>query len=278
MLTLYDLYHLEKEMSSEVLAQNARITWAQADKERKHALFWTIFSCLKWPLLRPVLPRLAKIGFSYSQPFLINRVINFVGDNNPTSNDRNVGYGLVGAASLIYIGLAISNGRYQHGVFKSITMVRGTLSTLIYEKTLDLHYVVLDHAAPVTLMSTDVDSITNSLDQLHEIWASTIEVFIAMYLLGSRSGVGCITPIVLAAAGTAANTFWVGPVLRDYRPTWNRAIQQRVSLTASILRDMKALKMLGLTKRIRSLLQSQRRYELERSKAVRLMVVWYDGF
>lgn len=273
-LAFDDLYSLDTELSSASLAERIRKSWDHSDHRRKHALLRTVFSCLKWQLLAPILPRLCMIGFTYSQPFMINRIITFVENDEDTESSKNIGYGLIGAAAIIYLGLAISKGRYQHRVYRSITAVRGVLSTLIYDKTLELHYSTLEDAAPVTLMSTDVDSIITSLQQMHDIWAGTCEAAIAMYLLSLSSGFGCVTPIVLAVAGAAGNSFWVGPQMRRRRPEWNAAIGTRIALVSSILGDMKSLKMLGLTDRLKALLQSQRVIELERSKAVRWMVIW----
>lgn len=269
-----DLYSLDETLTSKSLTEKSRGAWQRSNKSGQHALFWSTIACLKGPLLAPVIPRLALIGFNYSQPFLITRVINYVED---AGKDKNTGYGLIGATAIIYIGIAISNGRYQHANFRFMTMLRGSLSVLIYDKTLNLRYTAVEDASPISL-SNDVDYIVTVSQQLHEIWASTVEVAIAMYLLGKGSGVGCIAPIVLACGGAAANAFWVGPRMRRNRPKWNAAIQQRVALTASFLRDMRSLKMLGLTNRMRALLQDQRRSELDKSVAVRMCIIWLNIF
>jgi ATP-binding cassette subfamily C (CFTR/MRP) protein 1 len=274
LVVLEDLYSLDATLSSKGLAEKAQVSWQGANKRNKHALFWSTVSCLKWPLLASVIPRLALIGFNYSQPFLITAIINHVED---AEREKNTGYGLIGATAIVYIGIAVSNGRYQHANFRFMTMIRGSLSTLIYDKTLSLRYTAVEDANPVSL-STDVDYIVTVAQELHEIWSSTVEVIIAMYLLGLGSGVGCIAPIVLAFGSAAANAFWVGPLMRKNRPQWNAAIQQRVALTSSFLKDMKALKMLGLTSRMQSLLQDQRRFELEKSIAVRMGVIWLNIF
>ncbi|KAI4728374.1 putative multidrug resistance protein [Aureobasidium sp. EXF-10728] len=269
-----DLYGLDDALSSKVLAEKAQAAWRRVDKTKQHALLWSTVACLKWPLLAPMISRLALIGFNYSQPFLITRIINYVDD---AERDKNTGYGLIGAAAIIYIGIAVSKGRYQHANFRYMTMIRGSLSALVYEKTLDLRYTALEDASPVNL-STDVDYIVNISEILHELWASTFEMIIAMYLLGRGSGVGCVAPVVLALASAAANAFWVGPRMRNYRPKWNAAIQQRVALTSSLLKDMKALKMLGLTDRMQALLQDQRRFELKKSIDVRRCIIWLNIF
>lgn len=51
--------------------------------------------------------RLALIGFNYSQPFLVTAVVNYIQGTWPNETD-NVGYGLIGAAIIIYLGIAVS--------------------------------------------------------------------------------------------------------------------------------------------------------------------------
>jgi ATP-binding cassette subfamily C (CFTR/MRP) protein 1 len=274
LIGLEDLYSLDDTLSSKALAGKAKVSWQRVNKSKQHALFWSTVSCLKWPLLAPIIPRLALIGFNYSQPFLITKVIDHV---EHAGVDKYTGYGLIGATAIIYIGIAISHGRYQHANFRFMTMMRGSLSALIYDKTLNLRYSAVEDASPVSL-SNDVDYIVSISQELHEIWGSTVELVIAMYLLGLGSGVGCIAPIVLALSGAAGNAFWVGPRMRKNRPKWNAAIQKRVALTSSFLKDMKALKMLGLTSRMRALLQDQRKFELEKSVGVRMCTIWLNVF
>ena len=45
--------------------------------------------------------------FSYSQPSIIGRAIRYVGETN-TENATNMGIELIGAAAVIYIGIAVS--------------------------------------------------------------------------------------------------------------------------------------------------------------------------
>ena len=66
----------------------------------------TLLHCLRWPLLSIILPRLCLIAFTFCQPFLITRAIDYVSEtgNNATRND---GYGLIAATALVYSGLAV---------------------------------------------------------------------------------------------------------------------------------------------------------------------------
>jgi hypothetical protein len=51
--------------------------------------------------------RLALIGFTYGQTFLFTRAINYLSEEKDT-NSANIGYGLIAATFIIYIGIAVS--------------------------------------------------------------------------------------------------------------------------------------------------------------------------
>lgn len=168
-------------------------------------------------MLTAVVPRLCLIGFNYSQPFLINRIIDFVGETGNNASSANSGYGLIGATALIYIGIAvcvspplgflsillnlnplqISTAIYKHKTYRVITMIRGALVSIVYSKTLLIQDGAFDNAAALTLMSTDVDRIASSLQNIHEIWANVIELGIAIYLLQRQVGVATVVTVGL---------------------------------------------------------------------------------
>lgn len=77
-------------------------------------------------------------------------------------------------------------------------MVRGSLVSLIFNRTLDLSLSAVAGSAPLTLMSTDVERITSGLNYLHEAWANLIQIGVAMYLLKVQLGAGCAAPIIVA--------------------------------------------------------------------------------
>lgn len=53
----------------------------------------------------------------------------------------------------------------------------------IYKKSLTLHYDEAQQEAALTLMSTDLDGISDGLIRVHDIWASCIQFGICIYLL-----------------------------------------------------------------------------------------------
>lgn len=79
-----------------------------SDLRGRHDLALSLFKCLIWPLSLPIVPRLIFIAFKFSQPFLVKKVTEFLSDEK-AANDENIGYGLIGAYGLVYIGLAVSS-------------------------------------------------------------------------------------------------------------------------------------------------------------------------
>jgi hypothetical protein len=77
------------------------------EKPGKHALLVTTAKSFRWSILAGVFPRLCVTGFTYSQPFLINTLINYIESPDPNVN-KNYGYGLIGAYVLVFFGAAVS--------------------------------------------------------------------------------------------------------------------------------------------------------------------------
>ena len=75
-----------------------------ASYKGKHKLIVITLQTLKWPLLMPVLPRLAVMAFIYCQPLLVTRFLNYL----ESDEDTNIGHGLIGAYAIVYFGIAVS--------------------------------------------------------------------------------------------------------------------------------------------------------------------------
>jgi ATP-binding cassette subfamily C (CFTR/MRP) protein 1 len=77
-------------------------------------------------------------------------------------------------------------------------MVRGSLISNVYHKTLELRQGDIQGSTAYTLMGNDVERIVLSLTRMHELWASCIEIGIALWLLERQLLVACIGPVILA--------------------------------------------------------------------------------
>lgn len=148
-----------------------------------------------WQTFFPVLPRLALVAFTFCQPLLINRFLEYLQSPDESAN---IGYGLIGAYGVVYFGLAISTGFYWHGVYRWLALVRGALVSAIYKKTTEISITALDNSAAVTLMSTDIERIMFGLTNLHELWANVVQVGLSTWLLQRELGLASIAPVIVA--------------------------------------------------------------------------------
>jgi ATP-binding cassette subfamily C (CFTR/MRP) protein 1 len=106
-LSLEMLWPTDHSMDSEKLLASLTDNWVKKGaRDGKHALAKACMWTLKWPFLAGLLPRLCLIGFKFSPPLLIQGIVDFV-NQVQIQEQREIGYGLIGAAGLIYFGLAV---------------------------------------------------------------------------------------------------------------------------------------------------------------------------
>ncbi|KAJ5038620.1 uncharacterized protein L3040_006301 [Drepanopeziza brunnea f. sp. 'multigermtubi'] len=277
-----DLFPIDSGLRTSRYSPPLRTTWKTVDRNQKYALLGAVVTTLKWPVLAPVVPRLVLIGFTYAQPLLIKRALNYVAKGE--SEEKNIGYGLIGATVLVYCGLAIFNGYYNHLLYRSITLIRGSLIDIVYHKSLEIELTAAQEAAPagkslfpsdsknviivLRLVTADIDQLTPTIEKIHSLWASIIELGIGTYLLQIEVGWACTGPIIVTLFCTVA-TSYVSKLLPARQKTWNQAVQKRVGLTSTMLSNMKTVKMMGLSSYIATTLQAARITELDASGAFR---------
>ena len=140
-----------------------------------------------------------------------------------TDRNRNYGKGLIGAWTLVYLGMAVrdqivvmikhlifeakprsadiyyqaSNSIYQYQNLRFITRLRGGLTALVYQRIVQTRAVDQGEITGVSLMGTDIQRIASSLRLLHEVWASLLDIAIACWLLEQQLYLACIAPIIL---------------------------------------------------------------------------------
>ncbi|KAF5532006.1 multidrug resistance-associated 1 [Fusarium phyllophilum] len=158
-------------------------------------------------------------------------------------------------------------------VEKSWRAVRGSLISLVYDKTLDLSITAFDESIAVTLMSADTENICLNFASIHEMWASPIECAVALYLLYRQLGMAFLAPMVVAIVSTTG-ILMIAKYIANAQKRWVRGIQTRIDVTASMLGSMKEVKMLGLTDVLNNMVQSLRVNELDLSKKFRKLMCW----
>jgi ATP-binding cassette subfamily C (CFTR/MRP) protein 1 len=241
-----------------------------------HTLAWVMLRTMLGPLATAVLPRLALTFFRFMQPLLISSITKLV--NEPDSESAtNRGWGLTAAFGLVYIGLAVTGGAYQHQANRMATMVRGSLVNAIYALTLDLSVTSLDESAAVTLMSSDVERICEAILPIHSMWSSPLEIALAIWLLQKEIGLALLGPLFITAVAISG-PFLVSRHIGKAQMAWIEKIQTRIDTTAKMLHTMKGVKMLGLSSKTSSIVSQLRLDEIAKSLKMRKLFVVMIAF
>ncbi|KAF2757243.1 canalicular multispecific organic anion transporter 1 [Pseudovirgaria hyperparasitica] len=241
-----------------------------------NALFGVAFKTLIWPIVAAVPYRVALIAFTFCQPLLIDRAIT-LSNEFLDKQSRQIGYGLIGAYVIVYSGIAVTTGQSQHLSYRTITMARGGLISMIYRKATNLQSTSTDPASALTLMSADIERITTGWQMMHDLWACIIEIVLAIYLLQRQLGAACAIPIgvsIFAMFGAAATT----SLVLARQTAWLQAIEKRISATTAMLGAMKGVKMCGLKDTLQRRLQELRKEEMEISKGFRKLQIYTMAF
>ncbi|KAK1675557.1 P-loop containing nucleoside triphosphate hydrolase protein [Colletotrichum godetiae] len=248
-LSIDKLPVIDRQLLSDSLWNRVGQKWRNSPKTGNNALLGTIFSALKWPILAPVPAYMILVGLQLAQPFMISTIMAYLASPvDHTEDQRNIGYGLIGAYGLVYVSIAV---RCQHLVFR----ITGA-----------------EEAAAVTLMSTDIERIVNGMSKIHESWSTLLQMAVALALLYRQLGVVFIVPLVLfliCAFGAGALSGSAGA----FQASWMAAIQKRVAVTSSVLGAPKGVKLSGFTDKMFHIIQDLHLREIASAAKFRTMLL-----
>lgn len=274
-LSLDTLYETDDQLQSAALLDEFRERVAKTQPS-KYRLLFVIFGCLKASLIKSAIARLFLIAFRFTQPFLLQYVIEFVqNDKHGGEYRQDIAYSLIAATGLLSVGNAFADGFYKHHIYRGLTMVRGGLVSLICSNSLGVSAAVASEMASLTLIGPDVRVINGAFTGLHDIWANPIEIGLSTFLLYHKLGIGCVGPIATAIFCFILMSQLpkhMGPAIK----AWNVAIEKRVSITSSVVGNIRETKMLGLSPVWLRYIQSLRAAELLESKRFRMYMTYMN--
>jgi hypothetical protein len=130
-------------------------------------------------------------------------------------------------------------------------MLRSILVTKAFITATKARIGTNNDSAALTLMSTDIKRIRIGFRQLHDIWASLIQVALCAWMLYTRLGVVFVAPIgmvVLCSLGLVVRMSFIGIAQRR----WISLVQKRVGLIATVINIIKNLKISGFSSSVRT--------------------------
>ncbi|KAJ6125118.1 hypothetical protein N7471_012435 [Penicillium samsonianum] len=237
--------------------------WDAVQPKSSSALTMLLMVHHRWAIASAILPRLCLTGFTFAQPFLLTRVVSFVSEANAPLS-QNYGYGLIVATMIIYLGLAITTAGSQHKTFRLITMIRGSLVPLVYRHTMRLDVGIARDSAALTLMSVDIERISSGLQHVHEVWASPIDIGLALWLLERQLGLAVVAFAAIFVVCTLLG-LGVASTMGERQQRWLQAIQNRVQATSEMLKNMKEVRLGGLQELMADKLRGLRAKEVSES-------------
>ncbi|KAF4592615.1 ABC transporter [Ophiocordyceps camponoti-floridani] len=271
LLTVSTLPSLDEEMLEASNPMRLIERWEKADKSSEHALVWTFLAHYKWCIFSGVIPRLCYTGFSFAQPYLIQRVLEFTSEPEDP-NSKNVSYGLVGAYAVVYIGISLSFTIYQTKEYRLLTLFRGSLVTMIFNKTLRVNSTSIADGEAITLMSADIDRV-GAVTFIHEFYSSFIEAAIALYLLWSLLGIAVVAPVIWIVLCVVIG-IPIAKAAGNAQTPWLEAIEERLAATSKALNAMKPIKMTGLADIVSSQIANYRILEIRASLRHRVLNIF----
>lgn len=268
-LKVGDLYPLDPAMSTEALDKRLSRHWQNptSASRSKYGLAQALMKALAAPILLPVIPRAAMAMFQFCQSFLINALLSYLEEPNPS---KSIGYGLIGATILIYLGIAVTFALYWYYQERAMYMARGALVGAIYRKTTEVGLPTADNSA-ITLMSGDIERIIAGFLNIHELWANTAQVAIACWLLSQQIGLAFLAPLIVVGVCAVCSTI-LARLTGPRQKIWMEEIQKRVGLTSIVVGQMKNLKMSGLAAPVGRLIQQMRIDELRAGARFRMIL------
>ncbi|PKK51892.1 hypothetical protein CI102_5280 [Trichoderma harzianum] len=265
-----DLFPLDEKMSSSGLNERFWWHWRKASpstQANKHRLIFCCIVTLRSAIISVIVPRLFLLAFTICQPLVLTRFLGFLNDETQSVN---IGYGLIGAYGLVYLGIAATQALYWHQNGRCVTMLRGVLVSAVFSKVTEVSIVAVDDSAALTLMSSDVDVIGRAMRQVHEFWANVFQIAIATWLLSKQIGYAAAGPIIVSVLSLGA-TMFVSPLAQKYQVGWLEKTQKRVGITSAMIGHIKSIKMSGLSKHLSDTIATLRIQEITASKPFRVV-------
>ncbi|KAI8314363.1 ABC transporter FUM19 [Colletotrichum sp. SAR11_240] len=223
---------------------------------------------LGWSVLLPILPRLCLLGFTFCQPFFLQRLLRFLSSNEDNSSTAS---GLVAVAVLTYSGIAISTALYWYYQERFQSLLRAYLISAIYRKTAEIQHVGDGDSAAVTLMGADVERVYTGLRLMHEVWANAIQIGLASWLLQRQLGLAFLAPLVIVLICFFIS-FAISKRAVPYQSAWIARVQKRITATSAVLSNIKDLRVSGMIRPAAALVQREREDEIRVGERSRILI------
>lgn len=217
---------------------------------------------MKWKLslVAIAFPRLCVTALLFTQPWLSHSMI----QSHRQSSDERLNWPLIRAVFLSYNGASIFKAIATLMKYQLLMKIRGTLFCQVFAKMQRIRASEAKKHVAITLVSSDMDGISNVFPTFLEFPFSIVDTCLGIYLLAGlvrQATLIIFIPLTLATVLGFVYGNYITPALRN----WNQNIESRVTKTAHMLAQFPAIKMLGLAPKAAEFLQHIRVKEIQSS-------------
>ncbi|GMM31438.1 ATP-binding cassette glutathione S-conjugate transporter [Martiniozyma asiatica (nom. inval.)] len=243
-----DLPPLPTNLKTEYLSNILTTNWNyQIHKSKTNpSLFWAIANSFGGPFILAGFFKMIQDCIAFIQPQLLKQLILFV---NEYDQDHSIpltrGFMIVGAMFLLSILQTASLHQYFERVFDTGIKVKSSLTSLIYEKSLNLSVEAKQQKSTgdiVNLMSVDTQRLQDLCQNLQLIWSGPFQMIlclISLYnLLGNAMWIGVFVLGVTVPLNTAIFRYQ-----KSLQKTQMKVKDERTGLISEILNNIKSLKL-----------------------------------
>ncbi|KAJ3488824.1 hypothetical protein NLG97_g6122 [Lecanicillium saksenae] len=272
-LTMKSLPRLDKAIAAASEPKQLAQEWRRAEKSSRNTLLWTLLLHYKWNLLAGIIPRLAYTGFIFAEPFLVEAVLDFTAQPDRDRFDACI---LIVAYAVVYLGKATTYAYFQHKTYRLVTIFRGSLISLIYDKTVRICSAEISDAEAVTLMSADIDRIAMSLQIVYDFLIGPIELVLALCLLFRLLGVAMVAPGIWVTLCLLSG-IPVATAAGNAQEPWLEAIEERLVATTQLLAASNTVRFAGLSRAFSTIVSELRSKEINASRRHRIFSILETG-
>ncbi|KAF4995723.1 hypothetical protein FGRMN_4930 [Fusarium graminum] len=211
------------------------------------------------------------LGLNLAQPLLISAVTSYL-----SSSERSVGQGqgagLSIAYALVYVGIAVVGVIYQSNTARLMTALRGSLTALLYRRTMCKRASSSTDKGVATLISADMEKVVHGFAVAHELWANPTEIAVFTWLLVKQLHVSSVAGILVMLLCIGA-TLVLTATASGRQALWFESINDRVTTTINAITSIKGVKLTGNTGPVRERVSHLRDREIAQSQSFRKLLI-----
>ena len=153
-----------------------------------------------------------------------------------------------------------------------MTALRGSLTSLLYRRTICKTASSSTDKSAATLISADMEKVVHGFAVAHELWANPTEMALFTWLLVQQLRVSSV-------AGILVMLFCIGATLgftataSGRQAVWFESINDRVTTTINAITSMKGVKLTGNTERVCDRVSHLRDREIAQSQSFRKLLI-----